>query len=110
MGIESKEIQQLADDSDDAEALFGSRRRNNGKLYPDETVFRVFVGCMEDASDKLMYESLLTKSFQTNNDLRRPGDLALLEVQGTFDRDGCYRVYARYAIIPEVVEDKGGKK
>jgi len=35
--------------------------------------------------------------------LKDPGDLAVLDMQGTFDKEGFYHVVSRYAIIPENV-------
>ena len=103
MGIESKEVKTLLNEDDPVETLFGQiRDRFKTELpYPPETVFRVFVGCLNDIPSRMEYEALLTKSFHCQNNLENPGDLALLTIQGSFDKEGCYHVVARYAIIPE---------
>ena len=51
-------------------------------------------------------KSFLTKSFRCQNYLKNPGDLAVLDMQGTFDKEGFYHVVSRYAIIPESVTKK----
>lgn len=65
-----------------------------------------FWGCLNDEATRLEYESILTKSFRCQNYLKNPGDLAVLDMQGTFDKEGFYHVVSRYAIIPESVTKK----
>lgn len=102
MGIESREAQSLKDEESPVESLFGNlKKRAAEPIYPKETVFRVFTGCLNDEDAKLEYEALLTKSFHCQNNLKNPGDLALLTLNGTFDKMGMYHVACRYAIIPE---------
>lgn len=102
MGIESREAQSLKEEESPVEAMFGNLRKREIELpYPKETVFRVFTGCLNNEADRLEYEALLTKSFQCQNILKNPGDLALLTLNGTFDKMGMYHVACRYAIIPE---------
>jgi hypothetical protein len=102
MGIESREVNDLANDSEPVEAFLGGRRNRKKDLpYPEETEFRVFIGCLDDDSTRERYEALLTQSFRCQNTLENPGDLAVLTIQGTFDKEGCYHVVARYAILPE---------
>lgn len=101
MGIETKAVMELADSMGEDEAFFGRGRKRKNLPYPEETEFRFFVGCLNDDGDRLTYEALLTKSFRCQNDLKKPGDLAVLDMQGTFDKEGAYHVVSRYAIIPE---------
>lgn len=103
MGIETKEVTELLDAEEPVEALFGKskKRTRRSKLpYPEKTVFRMFVGCLNDEADKLEFEQLLTKSFQCQNELVESGDLAMLTLDGTFDKEGCYHVVSRYAYLP----------
>lgn len=105
MGIETKAITEMLDEEGGSEALLGGRRKTRSNLpYPPETEFRFFVGCLNDEGDRLLYESLLTKSYRCQNNLKSPGDLAVLDMQGTFDKEGCYHVVSRYAILPEKVK------
>lgn len=102
MGIENTDVKKLANDDDPFEPLFGKFKKDkNIGPYPPETVFRVFTGCLSDDADRLEYEQLLTKSFRCQNLLKEPGDLALVTLNGTFDKNGHYHVACRYAIIPE---------
>ncbi len=100
MGIESEKIKDFSNDP--AEALLGSfGKSRNPLLYPKETEFRIFVGCLNDEAKRLEYENLLTRSFRCQNELKNPGDLALLNMEHTFDKEGCFHLVARYAILPE---------
>ena len=109
MGIETKAVNDLLNEEDGIEPLFGQRRKNKRALpYPEETEFRFFLGCLNDEASRLEYESILTKSFRCQNVLKDPGDLAVLDMQGTFDKEGFYHVVSRYAIIPENVH-KGNR-
>ena len=100
MGIESQNIQEFSNGP--AEALLGSfSKSRNPLIYPKETEFRIFVGCLNDEVKRLEYEQLLTRSFRCQNELTKPGDLALLNMEHTFDKDGCFHIVARYAILPE---------
>lgn len=103
MGVETNEVRDLQEKYDDpVEALFNSLKRKGMPVpYPKETVFRVFVGCLNDCDDRIEYEQLLTQSFRCQNVLKKPGDLAIVKLDGTFDKDGAYHVAARYAVIPE---------
>lgn len=102
MGIETDAVRELQDRDDPIEALFGRMRRAKAKLpYPEGTVFKFFVGCLNDDETRERYEDLLTRSYRCQNDLKKPGDLAVLDINGTFDKDGCYHVVSRYAILPE---------
>ena len=102
MGIETKAVRDLMNEEDGVEPLLGQRRRDKRSLpYPEETEFRFFLG-IAVLSDK----SFLTKSFRCQNYLKNPGDLAVLDMQGTFDKEGFYHVVSRYAIIPESVTKK----
>ena len=102
MGIESKEIKELHEDEGPLESLFGNLKKGRPEpIYPAETVFRVFAGCVNNPEEREEYEHLLTKSFQCQNVLKNPGDLAILTLDGTFDKTGKYHVACRYAIIPE---------
>lgn len=102
MGIESGDIKKIENEDDPFEPLFGRFKKDkNIGPYPPETVFRVFTGCLNDEADKLEYEDLLTKSFRCQNYLKNPGDLAMITLNGTFDKGGQYHVACRYAIIPE---------
>ena len=104
MGIETKAVNDLLNEEDGIEPLFGQRRKNKRALpYPEETEFRFFLGCLNDEASRLEYESILTKSFRCQNVLKDPCDLAVLDMQGTFDKEGFYHVVSRYAIIPENV-------
>lgn len=100
MGYESKEaIDMSKNDEGEGEALLG---RFKPKMpYPKQTEFKVFVGCLDDIVSRLEYENLLTKSYQCQNNLKKPGDLAMLTLQSTFDKEGRFHVVARYAILPE---------
>ena len=102
MGIETKDVRELLDEEGPEEVLFG--RKSSKKLlpYPEGTVFRVFIGCLNNDEDRLEYEQLLTKSYQCQNILEKQGDLAIITIQGTFDKEGCYHVVARYAFLAEV--------
>lgn len=103
MGIETKEVNELLDGDSEIEALFGNsakRSRRDRLPYPEKTVFKMFVGCLNDEADKLEFEQLLTKSFQCQNELIESGDLAMLTLDGTFDKEGCYHVVSRYAYLP----------
>ncbi|NME53145.1 hypothetical protein [Desulfovibrio piger] len=83
MGIETKAVRDLMNEEDGVEPLLGQRRRDKRSLpYPEETEFRC------------------------QNYLKNPGDLAVLDMQGTFDKEGFYHVVSRYAIIPESVTKK----
>lgn len=82
MGIESKEAKQLADEQSPVEALFGSLRKKPQLPYPEQTEFRIFTGCLDDASAKAELEALLTRSFRCQNRLKKAGDVAVLEVSG----------------------------
>lgn len=87
MGIETKAVNDLLNEEDGIEPLFGQRRKNKRALpYPEETEFRFFLGCLNDEASRLEYESILTKSFRCQNVL-----------------EGFYHVVSRYAIIPENV-------
>ena len=100
MGVESKEVRELFDEESPIEALLG-RSGNTKKRnlpYPEGTVFKIFVGCLHDDAKRAEYEHLLTTSYNCQNILEKPGDLALITIDGTFDKDGCYQVVARYAI------------
>ena len=102
MGIETRVVQELFDADSGDEALLGSRYGKRNLLpYPKETEFRFFIGCLNDETSRLQYEALLTQSYRCQNVLKKPGDLAVLDMQGTFDKEGCYHVVSRYAIIPE---------
>lgn len=102
MGIENNDVKKLENEDSPIEALFGKfKKEKNIGPYPPETVFRVFTGCLSDEAVKLEYEHLLTKSFRCQNYLKEPGDLALVTLNGTFDKNGDYHVACRYAIIPE---------
>ena len=102
MGIETKAVRDRMNEEDGVEPLLGQRRRDKRSLpYPEETEFRFFLGCLNDEATRLEYESILTKSFRCQNYLKNPGDLAVLDMQGTFDKEGFYHVVSRYAIIPE---------
>lgn len=112
MGIETKPVQELQDEQSPLEALFGkiSERNRRHTGYPDNTVFKVFVGCMYDDDSRLEWERLLTKSFHCQNVLEKPGDLAIVTLNGTFDKVGAYHVAARYAIIPPEVKSEVSPK
>ena len=102
MGIENDDVKKLAVDDDPFEPLFGRFKKDKDLgPYPPETVFRVFTGCLSDELAKIEYEHLLTKSYRCQNVLKAPGDLALITLNGTFDKNGQYHVACRYAIIPE---------
>lgn len=105
MGIESREPQALQNEFGEEEATFGNLGRKKWKgIYPENTVFRVFTGCLNIPEEREEYERLLTKSFRCQNVLKNPGDLALLTLNGTFDKGGDYHVACRYAILPEIEE------
>ena len=101
MGIESEGIKEESN-----EPLFGKSKKKR-LPYPEETQFKFFVGCLDDEADRLEYEQLLTKSFLCQNELKKPGDLAVLDMNSSFDKQGHYHVVSRYAIIPEKEEDAG---
>lgn len=102
MGIENNDVKKLENDDNPIETLFGRFKKDKSiGPYPPETVFRVFTGCLTDTGDKTEYENLLTKSFRCQNVLKDPGDLAIVTLNGTFDKNGNYHVACRYAIIPE---------
>ena len=87
MGIETKAVRDLMNEEDGVEPLLGRRRRDKRSLpYPEETEFRFFLGCLNDEATRLEYESILTKSFRCQNYLKNPGDLAVLDMQGTSTR------------------------
>jgi len=102
MGYETKDVNDLLNSDSPVETLPGSfGKQGNSALLPKDAVFRVFIGCLNDDNMRLFYEELLTKSYKCQGVLKNPGDLALITMQNTFDKEGCFHVVARYAIIPE---------
>ena len=103
MGIETKEAKQLANEIGQEEAILGAypKKANAYLPFPLEAEFRVFVGCLDDEGDRAVYEGLLTKSYRCQDRLKNPGDLSIVTLQGTFDKEGCFHVFARYAILPD---------
>ena len=97
MGFESKEAKEYEEVT---EALLGTRKKSQ-LPYPEKSEFKVFVGCLDNKADRDMYESLLTKSYRCQNKLKNPGDLAMLTLHNTFDKEGYFHVVARYVILPE---------
>ena len=100
MGIESTDVQKLLNEDDAPEALLGSRSKKS-LPFPENTEFRVFIGCLDDPGMRAEYEALLTKSYRCQSRLKNPGDLAMITLQGSFDKEGCYHVVSRYAVLPE---------
>ena len=109
MGAESRDLASAFAESQ-GEALFGrapSGKRGGGQLpFPKETVFRVFIGCLDDPAKREEYEALLTQSYRCQAYLKNPGDLTITSISGSFDKEGCYHVVAPYAIIPEKMDRK----
>ena len=76
-------------------------RFNESSFLPKDAVIRMFAGNISDPYDRSMAEELLTKSLRCQGYLKEPGDLAVFERTGTFDKSGDYHIYLYYAILPE---------
>ncbi len=70
-------------------------------FFPEGTVLKLFTGNLTEPGDRAVAESLLTKSMQVQGYLKNPGDVAIIDRNGTFDRNGDYRIYIYYAMLPE---------
>lgn len=69
-------------------------------MFPKGTVLRIFTGNMADQGDTAVAETILTKSMNCAGDLKKPGDVAVIDKQGTFDKAGEYHLYLYYAELP----------
>lgn len=100
MGIETKDVREASAYKleEYTEALYGSRSSKKS-FYPETTEFKVFKGCVDNESDKLTYESILTKSFKCQGRLKNEGDIAIVDKTGAFDKEGCYHVFVVYLYV-----------
>lgn len=77
------------------------KKPGNDTLFPKETVLKLFTGSLSDPNDCAIAEDLLTRSMRIQGYLKNPGDVAIIDRNGTFDKNGDYHIYIYYAMMPE---------
>ena len=78
---------------------------NGETLFPKEAVLKLFTGSLSNPEDCAIAEDLLTRSMRIQGYLKKPNDVAIIDRQGTFDKNGDYHIYIYYAMMPEKKED-----
>lgn len=80
-------------------SIFGKKPEPE-ELFPKNSVFRIFTGCVNDDDNRAMVEHLFTQSYRCQGYLKKPGDLTILDYTGTFNKNGEYCMYVRYVEMP----------
>lgn len=75
--------------------------RYDDKTWPDGCVIRMFTGNLSDPADLATAEDLLSRSMECGGYLKKPGDIAVLERSGTFDKMGEYHIFLYYIELKE---------
>lgn len=66
---------------------------------------RYYVANMSDPSDRLMAETIMTRSLRSMNQMREPGDIVVFREDQHFDKEGNYFVALKYAEMMKEDED-----
>lgn len=98
------EIESSRGRAESSEPLFGASQDRispqSEMPFPMETVFRYYVGCLNDDVTRAEVSDLMTRSYRSQGVLKNPGDVWVISEAGTFDKNGLYNVVVKYAEIP----------
>ena len=98
------EIEQSRNKPESSEPVFGSPTGGYTMQpdlpFPIGTVFRYYVGCLNDGVTRAEVSDLMTRSYRTQGILKNPGDIWVISETGTFDKNGLYNVVIKYAELP----------